>query len=95
MFLTDVQKLCGPEISQFLPCMLQFLDSLWRLLHREIDHFTLDLLNSPILNAGPSEKFLFVDYPKEDLKEREFNPYNLGGIPDLPKKPSKTREASI
>ena len=68
--------------------MLQFLDSLWRLLHREIDHFTFDLLNSPILNAGPSEKFLFVDHPKEDLKEREFNP-------DLPKKPSKTREASI
>ena len=43
-------------------------------LHREKDHFTLDLLNSPILNAGPSEKFLFVDHPKEDLKEREFPP---------------------
>ena len=43
-------------------------------LHKEKDHFTLDLLNSPILNAGPSEKFLFVDYPKEDLKEREFPP---------------------
>ena len=24
----DVQKLSGPEISQFLPCMLQFLDNL-------------------------------------------------------------------
>ena len=28
----------------------------------------------PILNAGPSEKFLYVDHPKEDLSEREFKP---------------------
>ena len=47
--LTDVQKLLGPEISQFLPCMLQFLDNLWRLIIfsnyiGEINHFTLDLL---------------------------------------------------
>ena len=28
---TDAQKLYGPEISQYLPCMLQFLDNLWRL----------------------------------------------------------------
>ena len=27
----------------------------------EIDHFTLDF---PILDAGPSEKFLIVDHPK-------------------------------
>ena len=28
---TDVQKLYGPEISQFLPCMLQFLTNLRRI----------------------------------------------------------------
>ena len=44
-----VQKLCGPEISRFLPCMLQFLDNSRRLFifsnyMRGIDHFTLDLL---------------------------------------------------
>ena len=49
----------------------------------------------PILHAIPSEKFLFVDHPKEDLKEQEFKPYIIGGIPDLPEKSSKTREASI
>ena len=50
LHFTDVQKLFGPEISQFLPGMLQCLDNLWRLFIfsnyyiREIDHFTLDLL---------------------------------------------------
>ena len=47
--ITIVQKLYGPEISQFLPCMLQFLDNLWRVsifsnYIGEIDHFILDLL---------------------------------------------------
>ena len=49
LLFTDVQKLFGPEISQFLPCMLQCWDNLCRLFIfsnyiREIDHFTLDLL---------------------------------------------------
>ena len=42
-------EIMRPEISQFLPFMLQFLDNLWRLFIFsnyiwEIDHFTLDLL---------------------------------------------------
>ena len=49
LLLTGVQKLYGPEISLFLPCMLQFLDNLWRLFIfsnyiLEIDHFKSDLL---------------------------------------------------
>ena len=28
LLLTGLQKLYGPEISRFLPCMLQFLDNL-------------------------------------------------------------------
>ena len=49
LLFTDVQKLCGPEILQFLPSMLQFLDNLWWLFIfsnyiGEIDHFTVDLL---------------------------------------------------
>ena len=49
----------------------------------------------PILNAGPSEKFSFVGNPKEDHEKPEFKPQIRGGILDLPKKFSKTREASI
>ena len=49
LFFMDVQKLCGPRISQFLPCMPQFLDNLWRLFIcsnyiGEEDHFTLEPL---------------------------------------------------
>ena len=49
LFFMDVQKLYGPRISQFLPCMLQFLDNLWRLFIcssyiGEEDHFTLEPL---------------------------------------------------
>ena len=49
LLLTNVQKLHEPEISQFLPCILQFLDNLWRLSNfssyiGKIDHFLLDLL---------------------------------------------------
>ena len=45
----DVQKLYGPEISQFLLCMPQFCDNLWWLFIfsnyiGEIDHLTLGLL---------------------------------------------------
>ena len=32
LLFTDVQKLCGPDISQFSPCMLQVLDNIQRLL---------------------------------------------------------------
>ena len=46
---TGIEKLNGPEISRFLPCMLQFLDNVRRLsifsnYIGKIDHFTLDLL---------------------------------------------------
>ena len=48
-FFMGVQKLYEPEISRFLPCMLQFLENLhWLFIFfnciREIDHFMLDLL---------------------------------------------------
>ena len=49
----------------------------------------------PIINPGPIEKFLIVDHPKEDHKEREFQRQVIGGIRDLLKKSSKTRETSI
>ena len=61
-------------MSQFLSRMLQFLDYLWRLFIGEIDHFTLDLLKKSDTNVKPSEKFLFVDHPKEDHNKREFKP---------------------
>ena len=49
-----------------------------------------------ILNTGrPSEKFLFVDHQKENHNEREFKPKIIGEILNLPKEPSKTREAPI
>ena len=41
------------------------------------------------------EKFLFVDHLKEDYSEREFKLLIIGEILDLPKKSSKTREASL
>ena len=49
LLFTVFQKLYGPEISRFLPCMLQVLDSLRQLFIfsnyiGETDHFTLDLL---------------------------------------------------
>ena len=36
-----------------------------------------------------------MDHPKEDHNEREFKPLIIGEILDLPKKSSKTREASV
>ena len=47
--VTGSQKLYGPEISQFLPCILQVLDNLRQLFIfsnciGEMEHFTLDLL---------------------------------------------------
>ena len=36
-----------------------------------------------------------MDHPKEDHNEREFEPYIIAGILDLPNKSSKTRETSI
>ena len=51
LLFTGFQKLYKPEISRFLPFMLQFLDYLRRLLifsnyTGEKDHFTLDLLKT-------------------------------------------------
>ena len=76
--------------------MLQFLDSLWRFFifsnyKGKIGHFTLDLVK----RSDTSEKFLIVDHSKEDHSEREFKCQAIGGILELPKKSSKTREASI
>ena len=68
LIFTHVQKLCGPKIQQFLSCMLQFLDDLWRHFCNYLDDsLTLDLLKGPILNAGSSKKFIFVDHPKKTL----------------------------
>ena len=49
LYFTGAQKLYGPEISRFSPCMLQFLDNIQQLLifsnnAVEIDHFSLDFL---------------------------------------------------
>ena len=38
-----------------------------------------------MFNAGPSEKFLFVDHPKKDHNEWKFKLYIIGEILDLPK----------
>ena len=56
LLFMGVQRLYGPKISRFLPCMLQYLDNLWQLFIfssylKEIDHskvryLTLDLLKS-------------------------------------------------
>ena len=40
------------------------------------------------MNAGPSEKFLTVDHPKEDHNEREFKHLITCGILDLLEKSS-------
>ena len=98
LLFTDVRKLHGPEISQVYRVCYNF----WKICGGifsnyigEINHFTLDLLKRSDTYAGPSEKFLFVDHPKEDHNEREFKPPIIGEILDLPKKSSKTRETSI
>ena len=46
-------------------------------------------MKGPILNATPTEKFLFVEHPKEDHNEREFKRYINDGILDLMKSPLK------
>ena len=56
-------------------------------------HWTLP--KGPIRNVDPSEKFLFVEHPKENHNEREFKRQIIGEILDQPRKSSKTREASI
>ena len=61
----------GPNISQILLCMLQFLDNLWWRLIFSIDEI-ITLLKSTKLNARPSEKFIIVNDPKETHNEREF-----------------------
>ena len=100
LYFMGVQKLCGAEISRFLLCILQFLDKLWRVFIfsnyiRETNYCTLNLLKKgPICNAGPSEKFLIVDHPKEDDNEREFNHLIKGISLDLLERSSKTTEAS-
>ena len=43
LLFMGVQKLYGPEISQFLLCMLQFLDDSLTF-KRAVDHFMLDLM---------------------------------------------------
>ena len=59
LFFTDVQKLYGSEIPQFLPCMLQFLDNIWRLFFTnnivgpsgKVRYLTLDLLKNFFLST--------------------------------------------
>ena len=74
----SAQKLYGPEIPRFSPCMVQFLDNIQRLLifsnyTGEIDYFWLDFLKMCNINAGPSVNFLFVDHIKDDHNEQELN----------------------
>ena len=57
-----VQILNRPEISRFLPYMLQFLDNSRRIFITSRWFFRI----GSILNAGLSEKFLIVDHPKEE-----------------------------
>ena len=63
LLLAGVQKLYGPEISQFLPCVLQVLDNLRQLFISsnyigEIDHFTLVILKRS--DTGRPEEFLLL-----------------------------------
>ena len=75
LLFMGVQKLYGPEISRFLPCMLQFLDNLRRLFIfskyiRGIDHFTLDLLTFDFLKY-------FTLWAIRKKKERDFKESTL------------------
>ena len=49
LLLTGVQKLYGPDISSFLPCMLQFLDNLRKV-----------ILQSMRITFGRFDKGLFL-----------------------------------
>ena len=90
LLFMGVQKLYRPEISWFLPCMLQFLDNLW-----QVFIFSNDIREKGLtLNAGPSEKFLIVDHPKEGHNEWEFKHLIIGRILDLLEESSITREGS-
>ena len=65
LLFTGVQKLYGPEISRFLPCMVQVLVNLCQLFIfsnyiEEIDHFTLDLLKSSTTYRWTFEKFFLL-----------------------------------
>ena len=77
LLFMSVQKLHWPEISQYLLCMLQFLNNLWQLFifsnNIEIGHFKLDLLKR-------SENFLIVDHPKEDHNKWEFKHLFIGRL---------------
>ena len=82
---------------QFLPYMLQFLDNLCRLFifSNYIGEIPKQITSrwafwkGSILNTELSEKFLFVDHPKEDNNERQFKPKIIGEILDKPKSPLK------
>ena len=91
--LTDLQKLYISEISQFLPCKLQFWDNLRLSIFSdyivEEDHFPLGLLRRSVLKAGTSEKCLFVDHPKDGRNKQDFKRQVTGPILDLPRKSLK------
>ena len=65
------------------------------LLPRELDHSTSDLLKRYDIYRWTFWKFLFVDYPNEDCNKREFKSKIIDETLNLPKKSSKTREASV
>ena len=67
LFSMGVQKLCGPEISWFLPYMGQFLDNL-----RQFFIFSYYIRGNESFHVGPSEKILIVDHPKENRNEQEI-----------------------
>ena len=97
LLFKGVQKLRGPEVSRFLPCLQQFLDKLrWLFIFsnciREIDHFTLDLR---YLTLDLLKIFSLWIIRKKTTMNKSLNARLQVGILDLLKKSSKTREASI
>ena len=73
LLFTGVQKSYGPEISRFLPCMLQVLENLRQLFIfsnyiAEIDQFTLDLLKRSDTYRWTFWRVFNLDHPKEDHK---------------------------
>ena len=56
----------------------------WHLIIFYLFCITFDANFFYIIKTGPSEKALFVDYPKENHNERKFKSYILDKILDLP-----------
>ena len=98
------KKLYGPEISRYLPCMLQFfgqfLDNLRRVFIfsnyiMEIHHRIGPFEKVQLLMPDFLKSFSLWTIRKKEHNEREFKRQIIYGILGLLKKSSKTREAFI